>query len=64
MRGLSALRRGRGLVQRARRSRLRRRQPRFAGLKLISQFRAQPREPRPRQPYLPSGIDLSKIIDS
>jgi hypothetical protein len=42
---------------------LRRRQPRFAGNRLLSEFRAPPRrEPRLKQPYLPSGVDIADLL--
>jgi hypothetical protein len=62
MRGLSELRRGRSLTSRAKRSRLRRRQPRYARKNLTSAFRAAPRQPRPKQPYLGSGVDISDLL--
>jgi hypothetical protein len=62
MRGISELRRGRSLVSRRKRLHLRRRQPRFAGKQLISEFRAPPRQPREKQPYLPSGVDLAELL--
>jgi hypothetical protein len=62
MRGVSDLRRGRQLQQRAKRLRLRRSQPRYAGKKLRSEFRAPPRKPRPTQPYLSTAIDISDLL--
>ncbi len=62
MRGISELRRGRGLQTRAKRLRIRRRQPRFALNKLRSMLRAAPRKPRATQPYLGSDIKLSDIL--
>ena len=62
MRGVSQLRRGRGLWTRAKRSRLRRRQPRYAGQALRSAFKLPPRQPRPKQPYLGSDIDLADLL--
>ncbi len=59
---LSQLRRGRRLQAGAKRLRLRRTQPRFAGKKLISGFRAAPRKPRPTQPYLGGGLKLEDLI--
>jgi hypothetical protein len=62
MKGLSQLRRGRGLQTRAKRARIRRKQPRYAGNALASSFRAAPRKPRPKQPYLPSGANLADLL--
>lgn len=62
MRGISELRRGRGLQTRAKRLRLRRRQPRYAGKTLRSAFKAAPRKPRATQPYLGTDIDVSKLF--
>ena len=62
MKGISELRRGRSMVSRAKRLKLRKRQPRFAGKSLISDFRAAPRVSRPKQPYLGSGVDVSDLI--
>ncbi len=62
MRGISQLRRGRRLQARAKRQRLRRSQPRFAGGQLRSAFKAAPRKPRPRQPYLASAANLGKLV--
>jgi hypothetical protein len=62
MRGISQLRRGRSMISRTKRLHLRRRQPRFAGKALISAFRAKPRQSRPKQPYLGSGVDLTDLL--
>jgi hypothetical protein len=62
VKGLKGLRRGRGLIARAKRLRLRRRQARYAGLAIRSQFKAAPRRPRPTQPYLGSGVDLADLL--
>jgi len=62
MRGISQLRRGRSMISRTKRLHLRRRQPRYAGKGLISAFRAAPRKPRPTQPYLGSGVDLTELL--
>jgi len=62
MRGISQLRRGRSMISRTKRLHLRRRQPRFAGKGLISEFRAKPRQQRPKQPYLGSGVDLTDLL--
>ena len=56
MKGLSQIRRGRGITSRVKRARLRRSQPRYAGKTLRSAFKQPPRQPRPTQPYL--GGDL------
>jgi hypothetical protein len=50
------------MYSRAKRARLRRRQPRFAGLSLRSAFKAPPRVMRPTQPYLGSGVDVSALL--
>jgi hypothetical protein len=62
MQGISQLRRGRSLQSRAKRARLRRRQPRYAGKKLRSQFKAQPRQPRPTQPYLSTDVNIADLL--
>ncbi len=62
MQGISQLRRGRGLVSRAKRLRLRRKQPRYAGQSIRSAFRAAPAKPRAKQAYLGSGADLAQIL--
>jgi hypothetical protein len=62
MQGLKQLRRGRSLHNRAKRLRLRRRQPRYAGKTLRSEFKAAPRVMRPSQPYLGSGVDVADLI--
>ena len=62
MRGISELRRGRSMVSRAKRLKLRRRQPRYAGKSLISGFRAAPVTSRPKQPYLGSGVDVGELL--
>ncbi len=63
MRGISELRRGRSLQSRAKRLRLRRRQPRYAGKAILSRFKAPPRTPRPHQPYLGSDVNVADLID-
>ena len=50
------------MQSRAKRLRLRRRQPRYAGKGLISGFRAKPVKPRPKQPYLASGVDVGELL--
>ena len=62
MRGISTLRRGRGLQTRAKRSYLRRRQPRYAGKRIRSEFRAPPRQPKPTQPYLPTDVNVAELL--
>jgi len=62
MKGISQLRRGRGLQTRAKRARLRRTQPRYAGQQLRSAFKQKPRAPRPTQPYLGSDADLRDLL--
>ena len=62
MKGISQLRRGRSLQSRAKRLRLRRTQPRFAGKQLRSRFKAKPRTPRPTQPYLSTDINVADLL--
>ena len=62
MRGISELRRGRRIQSRAKRARLRRRQPRYAGKTLRSQFKAPPRVPRPLQPYLGTDVNVTDLL--
>jgi len=50
------------MVSRAKRLKLRRRQPRYAGKSLISGFRAAPVKSRPKQPYLGSGVDVGELL--
>jgi hypothetical protein len=59
---LSQLRRGRSIISRTKRLHLRRRQPRYAGKRLRSEFRAEPRKPRPTQPYLGSNISVAELL--
>jgi hypothetical protein len=47
---------------RAKRARLRRRKPRFANQALKSAFRAAPRVPRPKQPYLGTDANIADLI--
>jgi hypothetical protein len=47
---------------RAKRARIRRRKPRFAGKSIRSDFRAKPRIPRPKQPYLGSDVNVSDLL--
>jgi hypothetical protein len=62
MKGLSQLRRGRVLISKAKRRRLRRRQPRFNGNTLRSAFKQPPRRPRPTQPYLGTDVKLEDLL--
>jgi hypothetical protein len=62
MRGISQLRRGRSMQSRAKRAKLRRRQPRYAAAAIRSEFRAAPRRPRPTQPYLSSDINVADLL--
>lgn len=62
MRGISELRRGRSLETRAKRARIRKRKPRFAQKPLLSEYKAAPRIPRPRQPYLSTDVDVADLI--
>jgi hypothetical protein len=59
---ISQLRRGRSMQSRAKRLHLRRRQPRYAGNKMQSQFRAKPRTPRPTQPYLGTDVNVADLL--
>ena len=62
MPGISQLRRGRRLALQAKRARLRRAQPRYAGNKLRSQFKAPPRRAQREQPYLGTNIKLADLL--
>jgi hypothetical protein len=62
MQGISELRRGRSLQSRAKRSKLRRRQPRYAGKTMRSEFKVAPRVPRPTQPYLSTDANIAELI--
>ena len=62
MKGISELRRGRSMVSRAKRARIRRRKPRFAGKVLKSEFRAPPRLRHFKQPYLSTDVDLADLL--
>ena len=62
MQGLKELRRGRSMQSRAKRSRLRRTQPRFAGKSIRSEFRMPPRVPRPSQPYLGTDVKVEDLL--
>ena len=59
MQGISQLRRGRSMETRAKRARIRRRKPRFAGKVLKSSFRAPPRLTHFKQPYLSTDVNLA-----
>lgn len=59
---LSQLRRGRSLVKKNGEARRRAGQPRFAQKKLQSKYSAAPRKPRPTQPHLGIGTNLSDIL--
>jgi len=62
MQRLKQLRRGRSMQSRAKRAKLRRTQPRFAGKAIRSAFRAAPRVPRPTQPYLGTDVDIADLL--
>lgn len=62
MRGISQLRRGRSLLTRAKRAKTRRRKPRFAALRLVSEYKAPPRRPRPTQPYLSTDVNIAELL--
>ncbi len=62
MKGISQLRRGRSLQLRAKRLRLRRTQPRYAGKSIQSAFRAKPVRPRPTQPYLGTNVNVADLL--
>jgi len=62
MRGISQLRRGRSMQSRAKRAKLRRRQPRYAANSIRSAFRAKPRRPRPTQPYLSTDVNIADLL--
>ena len=62
MRGISELKRGRRLQTGAKRIRLRRRQPRYAGNRLKSDFKQAPRVPKPQQPYLSTSIKIEDLL--
>jgi hypothetical protein len=59
---LSQLRRGRSMQSRAKRARLRRTQPRYAGKSLRSGFKAAPRVPKPSQPYLGTDVNVADLL--
>jgi len=62
MQGISQLRRGRSMQTRAKRARIRRRKPRFAGNTIKSDFRAPPRLRHFKQPYLSTRTDIAELI--
>jgi hypothetical protein len=64
MRGISELRRGRSLETRAKRAKIRKRKPRFAQRVLRSDYKAKPRIPKPKQPYLSTDINISDLLTS
>jgi len=63
MQGISQLRRGRSMQTRAKRARIRRRKPRFADVRLKSDFRAPPRLTHFKQPYLSTKTNIADLID-
>jgi hypothetical protein len=63
MKGISQLRRGRSMQTRAKRARMRRRKPRFADVRLKSDFRAPPRLRHFKQPYLSTKTNIADLID-
>jgi hypothetical protein len=62
MQGISQLRRGRSMQTRAKRARIRRRKPRFANVRLKSDFRAPPRLKHFKQPYLSTKTNIAELI--
>ena len=50
------------MQSRAKRLKLRKSQPRYAGKQLRSAFKAPPRVSRPTQPYLGTDADISDLI--
>jgi hypothetical protein len=50
------------MQSRAKRAKLRRRQPRYAGQTLRSAFKAAPVKPRPTQPYLGTDVRVADLI--
>jgi len=48
---------------RAKRARIRRRKPRFADVRLKSDFRAPPRLKHFKQPYLSTKTNIAELID-
>ena len=50
------------MQSRAKRARLRRLKPRFAGQALRSAFKAPPRVPSPRQPYLGTDANIADLL--
>jgi hypothetical protein len=62
MQGISQLRRGRSMQSRAKRLKLRRTQPRYAGKSIRSAFKAAPVKPRPTQPYLGTDVNVADLI--
>ena len=50
------------MQSRAKRARLRRLQPRYAGKALRSAFKAAPRVPKPTQPYLGTDANIADLL--
>ena len=50
------------MESRAKRLKLRRRQPRYASKLLRSAFKAEPVRPRPTQPYLGTDVNVADLI--
>lgn len=50
------------MASRAKRLKLRRRQPRYTGNMLRSGFKAAPVKPRPTQPYLGTDVNISDLL--
>jgi len=50
------------MQSRAKRLKLRRTQPRFAGKSLRSSFKAPPRVPKPSQPYLGTDVNVADLL--
>ena len=59
---ISQLRRGRSMQSRAKRARLRRNQPRYAGKAIRSAFKAAPRVVKPTQPYLGTDVNVADLL--
>ena len=51
------------MQSRAKRAKLRRRKPPYAGKMLRSDFRAPPRVPRPSQPYLGTDVNVADLLN-
>ncbi len=50
------------MQSRAKRLKLRRTQPRYAGKSMRSAFKAAPVKPRPTQPYLGTDVNVADLI--